>query len=105
MKQQLIGNVQFAEVDFTKLRVEVAFGESKELNVAHDVGNAIIKVTPDIGAMDIAREIYYSTGAVKIPPHMVDHLQKCITQSNLLAVAKVAVLRELKAQGKEVPSR
>lgn len=103
--EQLIGNIDFTVIDFTKLRVEVAFGEQKALNVAHDVGNAIIKVTPDIGAMDIARDIYYSTGAVKIPPHMVDHLRQCIAKSNLLAVAKVAVLRELNVNGKEVADR
>ena len=37
------------KVDFTKAKVEVTFGEYKEMDIAKAVGNAIHQNTSDIG--------------------------------------------------------
>ncbi len=87
--------------NFKKLRVEVAFDEFKELDIARQLGNFIHANTPDIGMDDIAREIYYSQGDVEIPEDYAEGIVSMIKSAhcNFLACVKKAVINELEESG------
>lgn len=86
------------KVNFKKLRVEVSFGDFKELDVAEAVGNFIHSVTSDIGLDDIAREIYYSTGEIELSEKHAN-LIICLIEDDrcsLIAAIKKAIIIKLK---------
>ena len=90
-------------IDLSHLSVEQDFGEYRVVDARKDVANVIHRGTSDIGVDDIARRLYYATGEVEIPAHMVREISNIVTHSALVAYVKRAVLDALK--GKEVADR
>lgn len=85
------------KVNFKKLKVEVAFDEFKELDIAKQLGNYIHANTPDIGMDDMARAIYHSEGEVEIDDALAREIIALISAKGcmLLAAVKKAVINEL----------
>lgn len=87
------------KVDFTKAKVEVTFGEYKEMNIAEAVGNAIHQNTSDIGVDETARQIYHSQGEIEIPDEQVAPITFAISNARTITVsAKKAALDLLKIE-------
>ena len=51
-------------IDFSKIPVELRFGEMIETDMRRSLGNAINRNTSDIGLADFARKIFYSAEPV-----------------------------------------
>ena len=85
------------KANFKKLKVEVAFDEFKELDIARQLGNYIHANTPDIGLDDVARTIYHSEGEVEIDDEHVPAIIEMVSGKNcmLIAAIKRAVITEL----------
>lgn len=83
--------------NFKRLRVEVAFDEFKELDIARQLGNYIHSNTSDIGLDDVARDIYHSEGEVEIPDELAQGIIGLVKhpQCNFLAGVKRAIINEL----------
>ena len=80
------------KVDFTKAKVEVTFGEYKEMDIAKAVGN-----TSDIGVDETARNIYHSEGELEIPDEQISAIIYALSNaSTILVSAKKAALNLLK---------
>lgn len=80
-------------IDFSKIPVELRFGEVTETDMRRSVGNAINRNTSDIGLADFARKIFYSTEPVEVPAEYAGEISRIVTRDEyLLAPAKVAVL-------------
>lgn len=80
-------------IDFSKVPVEIRFGEMTETDVRHSLGNAINRNTSDIGLADFARKIFYSVEPVEIPAEYAGEITRIVTRDEyLLAPAKTAVL-------------
>lgn len=80
-------------IDFSKIPVELRFGEMTETDMRRSVGNAINRNTSDIGLADFARKIFYSEEPVEIPAAYAEEVTRIVTRDEyLLAPAKVAVL-------------
>ena len=85
------------KVDFTKAKVEVTFGEYKEVDIAKAVGNAIHQNTSDIGVDETARNIYHSEGELEIPDEQISAIIYALSNaSTILVSAKKAALNLLK---------
>ena len=85
------------KVDFTKAKVEVTFGEYKEMDNAKAVGNAIHQNTSDIGVDETARNIYHSEGELEIPDEQISAIIYALSNaSTILVSAKKAALNLLK---------
>lgn len=95
-------------IDFSKIPVELRFGEVTETDVRRSVGNAINRNTSDIGLADFARKIFYSEEPVEIPAAYGEEIIRIVTRDEyLLAPAKVAVLgliREVVATPPTIPA-
>lgn len=80
-------------IDFSKIPVELRFGEVTETDMRRSLGNAINRNTSDIGLADFARKIFYSEEPVEIPAAYTEDITRIVTRNEyLLAPAKVAVL-------------
>ncbi len=80
-------------IDFSKIPVELRFGEVTETDMRRSLGNAINRNTSDIGLADFARKIFYSEEPVEIPAAYTEDITRIVTRDEyLLAPAKVAVL-------------
>lgn len=80
-------------IDFSKIPVELRFGEMTETDMRRSVGNAINRNTSDIGLADFARKIFYSEEPVEIPAAYAEEITRIVTRDEyLLAPGKVAVL-------------
>lgn len=88
------------KANFKNIRVEVAFDEFKELDIAKQLGNYIHSHTPDIGLDDVAREIYHSEGSVEIPETYIENIVELVLDSQCMFVAAVkkAIIKTLKTQ-------
>lgn len=95
-------------IDFSKIPVELRFGEMTETDMRRSVGNAINRNTSDIGLADFARKIFYSEEPVEIPAAYAEEVTRIVTRDEyLLAPAKVAVLdliREAVATPPAIPA-
>lgn len=90
------------KVDFTKVKVEVTFGEYKEMNIARAIGNAIHQNTSDIGVDETARNIYHSEGEIEIPDEQINAVIYAISNaSTILVSAKRAAMDLLKTVKQE----
>lgn len=91
-------------IDFSKIPVELRFGEMTETDMRRSVGNAINRNTSDIGLADFARKIFYSEEPVKIPSEYAEEIIRIVTRDEyLLAPAKVAVLHLIREARAAVP--
>lgn len=80
-------------IDFSKIPVELRFGEMAETDMRHSLGNAINRNTSDIGLADFARKIFYAEEPVEIPAAYAEEITRIVTRDEyLLAPAKTAVL-------------
>ncbi len=95
-------------IDFSKIPVELRFGEMTETDMRHSLGNAINRNTSDIGLADFARKIFYAEEPVEIPVAYTEEIARIVTRDEyLLAPAKTAVLgliREAMAVTPAVPA-
>lgn len=95
-------------IDFSKIPVELRFGEVTETDMRRSVGNAINRNTSDIGLADFARKIFYSEEPVEIPAAYAEEITRIVTRDEyLLAPAKVSVLgliREVAATPPAIPA-
>ena len=77
------------KVDFTKAKVEVTFGEYKEMDIHQN--------TSDIGVDETARNIYHSEGELEIPDEQISAIIYALSNaSTILVSAKKAALNLLK---------
>jgi hypothetical protein len=87
------------KIDFTKISVEIDFeGTQSTFNVAKKLGNAMkyeSSVMMDIGFEDLARDIYYSNGAVDIPERYVSPIVQVVRETNFIAAVKRGILELL----------
>lgn len=85
------------KANFKKLRVEVAFDEYRELDLAKDLGNYIHTNTNDIGLDDTARAIYHSEGEMEVDDihanQIIEMIKSC--ECKFLAGVKRAIINEL----------
>ena len=80
-------------IDFSKIPVELRFGEVTETDMRRSLGTAINPNTSDIGLPAFARKIFYSEEPVEIPAAYAEEITRIVTRDEyLLAPAKVAVL-------------
>lgn len=66
--------------DFTKIAVEDVEGNTDSLDISKIVGNVLYSSTPDIGAMDKAREIYHK-GKTELSSEEAGYYLKLIMDS------------------------
>lgn len=87
-------------IDFTKVEAVISFeGETREFNVAKRLGNLMMfnsSVLLDIGFEDLAKEIYYSNGAVEVDEKYVPYIEQIVTNSEFIAAVKRAVIKLLR---------
>lgn len=76
-------------MNFKKLKVEIAFGQFKELDIAEALGNYIHSNTPDIGLDDVARNIYYSKDEIDIQPEHADMIVAMVQDKRCMLVAGI----------------
>lgn len=88
------------KANFNKLKVEVAFDEFEELDIAKQLGNYIHTHTSDIGVDDVARDIYHIDGDVEIPDEYVEPIKQIISDQGcyFIAAVKKAIIAELEKQ-------
>lgn len=87
------------KIDFSKVTVELKFGQPETLDMRHELGNVINQSTHDIAVADLARKIYYSEGPVEIPAGQLAPLVSIIHSTTLLVyAAKVSILELLKPE-------
>lgn len=91
------------EIDFTKLQIcssfeEEAEGKTHSVDVAKSMGNLMKFSGPvlmDIEFEDLAKEIYYSKGKVKINERFVDAIIGLLEFSTFSACTKRAIREAL----------
>ena len=87
------------KINFREIVAPINFdGKTVTFDIARTVGNSMMyngSVLLDIGFEDLAREIYYSDGAVEIPQKYLGAVVAVIKESNLLATVKREVLKQL----------
>lgn len=66
--------------DFTKVLIEDVEGNKDALDLSKIVGNVLYSSTPDIGAMDKAREIYHK-GKTELTNHEAAYYLNLIKES------------------------
>lgn len=87
------------KIDFTTIKVPVSFdGKEQVYNAAEAVGNLMMyngSVLLDIGFEELAKEIYYSKGAVEIPARYAPAIVKVIKEASFAASLKRELTKQL----------
>lgn len=93
--------------DFTKVLMEIRFGEFEETDISKSVGNAIHQNTGDLGIDEIARKIH-KTGKAEMTDSEANVVSYIIEhgESQLVIAAKNAAIdlltnKKLKENGKD----
>lgn len=93
------------KIDFTKIKIfgsfeEEAAGQQREVNIAKPLGNIMKYSGPvlmDIGWEDLAKQIYYSKGAVEVPDEYAPTISQLVADHNgINAATKRAIINLLK---------
>lgn len=79
-------------IDFSRLKVEKAFGVYEFMNCKNAVANMVHAGTSDIGLDDWARSVYYSESPVALPPQWISEVRQIISRSGLVVYIKRAIL-------------
>lgn len=85
------------KIDFRKISVLQIDGTKKQMDLSKPVGNLIFEQTGDIGEMDIAKKIYYD-GKIDLLPKQLESISLIISQAQIKAYLKIALLEALKTQ-------
>lgn len=86
-------------IDFSKIEVEVNFeGETRKVDIRHDLANFAKVKTMDIGMEDFCREIYYSEGEMEVPERYAQALAEivCLCDCPFYAFVKCGLLKRLR---------
>jgi len=67
-------------------------GEPVKIDVRKDIGNFIYQNSRDLGALELARKIYFSDGEVEIPQREIDALKSLIEESKITLPLRIALL-------------
>ena len=85
------------KIDFRKISVTQIDGTKKQMDLSKPVGNLIFEQTGDIGEMDLAKKIYYD-GKIALLPQQLESIRLIISQAQIKAYLKIALLEALKTQ-------
>ena len=85
------------KIDFRKISVTQIDGTKKQMDLSKPVGNLIFEQTGDIGEMDLAKKIYYD-GKIGLLPQQLESIRLIISQAQIKAYLKIALLEALKTQ-------
>ena len=85
------------KIDFRKISVTQIDGTKKQMDLSKPVGNLIFEQTGDIGESDLAKKIYYD-GKIDLLPQQLESIRLIISQAQIKAYLKIALLEALKTQ-------
>jgi len=81
------------KVNFKQLEVQLELeGEKVEMDVRKDIGNFIYQNSRDLGALELARKIYFSDGEVEMTRQETAALTGLIEESKITLPLRIALL-------------
>ena len=72
------------KIDFRKIEVVLLDGTKNQIDVSKLLGNSIFNNTPDLGELEIARDIY-KNGEVDLTPEQAESVKKYVSLSPAFA--------------------
>ena len=69
------------QVNFKELNVEVGIDQYQNHDLRKEIGNALHRASESVPMSELARNIYYSEGDIKIPDEEFDEMMKLINQN------------------------
>lgn len=66
------------QVNFKELNVEVGIDQYQNHDLRKEIGNALHRASENVPMSELARNIYYSEGDIKIPDEEFDEMMKLI---------------------------
>lgn len=76
------------QVNFKELSVEYGVDKFQTVDLAHEIGDEIIKKAESVPMYDLAHVIYHSTGSIKISDNDYQQMMKIISTSFKIIIAK-----------------
>lgn len=81
------------KVNLKELRVQIELeGEPVKMDVRKDIGNFIYQNSRDLGALELARKIYFSDGDVEMSQQEISVLKVLIEESKITLPLRIALL-------------
>ena len=69
------------QVNFKELNVEVGIDQYQNHDLRKEIGNTLHRASESVPMSELARNIYYSEGDIKIPDEEFDEMMKLINQN------------------------
>lgn len=81
------------KVNFKEFAVQMEIeGDPIKMDIRKDIGNFIYQTSPELGALDLARKIYYSEGEIEISLSEVSLITALIEKSHMTLPLRLALL-------------
>jgi len=81
------------KVNFKELTVQMELeGEPVKLDVRKDIGNFIYQNSRDLGALELARRIYFSEGDMEMSQAETETLASLVQESKITLPLRIALL-------------